>query len=225
MLKLGHRGASGQLPENSLAAFRRAMELGADGVELDMQGCAGGGAIVLHDETLERTVQAEGRADERTLEQLESLKLRGLDEPPPQLPDVIHALGRQAYIFIELKTRSCAGPVAEVMGVFQRRGYERLVAIGFDAPTLRDVKTRLPGAALGLSFEKIDEQSVAEAKKLGATYILPHHAHVTAELVAQAHQAGLKLVAWTVNEPADIARLAKLGVDGLIGDYPERFTS
>jgi glycerophosphoryl diester phosphodiesterase len=217
MLKIGHRGASAYAPENTLAAFRKALELGADGIELDVHRCASGEPVVIHDDTVDRTTSGHGSVVQMTLTQLQALGI-------PTLEEVMQVLGKEAYYFIEIKATSAALPVAAVVERFIKQGFakERLMMISFLHVALKEVRKDFPALAVGASFERLDAQSVSETVRLSAQAILPQYSALTREHIRQAHDAGLKVITWTVNDSADIARLMVMGVDGIISDYPDR---
>ncbi len=223
MLKIGHRGAPFYAPENTLTSFRKAIALGADGIELDVHLCKSEEVVVIHDERVDRTTSSTGEISDLTLTQVRSIKM--LDgEHIPTLRETIEALGRDIYYFIEIKLVEAALPAAEIVRQYISQGWqaERLYLISFDHEALRLVARNFPELYLGASFEDLREDSIAEAKSLGARAIIPYYLTLEPEYVDAAHRLGIDVIPWTVNNTEDIAQLAAMQVDGIISDYPER---
>ncbi len=226
MLKIAHRGASAYAPENTLTSFMRGIEMGADGIELDVHRCKSGELVVIHDDTVDRTANGKGIVAELTLGELQALTIAD-SEHIPTLAEVFETLGKEIYYFVEIKHADAALLAAELMQAYQMRGWpaEQLILISFKHAALRHAKEIFPALTIGASFEKLTDASIAQAKTLGASAILPHHQSYTEKYVQHAHIAGLKIIPWTVNDAKDIARLQGLNVDGIISDYPDRLAS
>jgi glycerophosphoryl diester phosphodiesterase len=222
-LNIGHRGASGTKPENTLAAFSHALTLGADGVELDVRRCGSGELVVIHDALLSRTAAAKGRVSQTPLGTLKSLKIKG-GGYIPTLEEALTAIGKQAYCFIELKKPDSAVEAALLVRRFVKQGWkaDRLIVIGFEHKALTLALKAYPALQTGASFTRLSNAGVQKAKRLGAAYVIAKYDAVKPEHLALAHKLGLKVVVWTVNQPQSIARMCILGVDGIMTDYPER---
>ncbi len=219
----GHRGAAGHEPENTLRSVRKALELGADGVEVDVY-CADGQLVVIHDRTLGRTTNGHGFVSRKPFAQLRALDA-GCGERIPTLAEVFTAVAHQAVINVELKGPHTAAPVAALIDKYVReRGwrYEEFVVSSFDHAQLRQVRTLQPMIQLGALIKKIPRGLAAFAERFGAWSVNVSRTAVTDELVADAHRRGLKVFVFTVNESRDIARMQRLGVDGVFSDFPER---
>lgn len=220
-LCIGHRGARGHEPENTLRSIRRALELGADGVEVDVY-FSGGNLVVIHDETLERTTNGTGRVEEKSFDYLRSLDA-GRGEKIPALREVFDAVDRRAFVNIELKGRRTAEPVAGLIAEYvDRHGWSRedFLVSSFDHEELGKLAGR--GIRLGVLFTKPPPDSIAIAKSLGA-----HSVHIASrfagrEFVEEAHAGGLRVFVYTVNSAAAIARMRRFGTDGVFTDYPDR---
>jgi len=226
-LLLGHRGASAHAPENTLRAFRQALALGAGGIECDVQRTADGELVIIHDDTVDRTTNGTGIVGE-----LRSAELAALDagdgERIPTLDETLRwatdatASGRAPFLNLELKMPG-TGP--DTLAALTRAGYDGPIAISsFDYPSLEETR-RLNGAVeLWLLSPRFTPDLLAQARAIGATCLDLWHSGITAEVAARCAEAGLGLVAWTVNEQADVRRLRALGpaLHGLIGNYPER---
>jgi glycerophosphoryl diester phosphodiesterase len=223
MLKIAHRGASSQAPENTLAAFRKAIELGADGVELDVRRCKSGELVVIHDETVDRTTSGKGRVIDMTLKELQQLKIAG-SETIPTLDQVLDLLGNKITCFIECKQSEDVEPAATLVERYVKRGRnaKKLWVITFKHEALAATLKQYPALYGGASFERVTPESVQQAKSIRARAILPNYEELTQAQVHEAHALGLKIIPWTVNNPADITRIEMLKVDGIISDYPQR---
>lgn len=224
MLTIAHRGASGIAPENTLLAFRLALEQGADAIELDVFRCASGELVVIHDETLERTTNGVGKVREQPLGALRKLDA-GEGEHIPTLSEVVEVVGRRVPIFIELKHSSLAKDVAVFLQHYLARGwnYDDLIVIGDFYDELYALKRLVPSILIGAGMEKGGVKKMrALCKRLHPYAILPHYALVDALFVTAVSERKVKLFPWTVNKPQDLNRLQKLGVDGIITDYPDR---
>ena len=219
----GHRGARGHEPENTVRSVRRALELGAEGVEVDVY-CVEGRLVVIHDDTLNRTTNGTGRVMEQTFARLRALDA-GRGEMIPTLEEIFEAVNRRALINVELKGPRPAAPVAALIEDCVRRHgwrYEDFLVSSFDHSQLQETKMLRPEIRLGALFEKRLPDMAARAERLGAWSLHVSRKLVTPELVADAHQRGLKVFVFTVNEPGEMARLNALGVDGIFTDYPDR---
>ena len=223
MLAIGHRGASAHSPENTLSSFRRAFELGADGIELDVRICATGEPIVLHDDDLSRTTNARGAVARATLRDIRAARTEN-GEPPPTLDEAFAVVGPQRLCFIEIKDAAAAPAVLACVKARIAQGFswDRLVVIGFDHAMLLSLRQACAELVIGASFERMGKRAFGLCEAMGARYLLPRYRGVTRAHVDEAHRLGLHLVTWTANAPADIARLQTLGVDGIISDAPER---
>lgn len=230
LLIIGHRGASGHAPENTLPAFEKAIEMGADGVELDLWPAADGTPVVIHDEELERTHRHNGKVTA-----MDVADLRGLDIP--SYAQVLELAQGKLVVFTELK-----GPredkVAEAIhhGVTEDGwSYAALPVISFNHAQLERLKRANPDIRIGASFSRkmLEHIPAAErinfmltrARNMQAFAINPDYRLVTPELVERAHAAGLQVNVWTVNAPDAMHDLMAMGVDSIMTDYPDRLYS
>ena len=207
-LVLAHRGASRAATENTPEAFRLALALGADGVELDTRRTARGDLVVHHDPGLAGT------------------PVRRLVDPP--LPGLAAALDASAggIVNVELKTDGDApgGVAGAFCGLLQRRsGRDRVLASSFDPVALRVVRALRPGVPTALVVGPDGDLGAAlrEAERARHRALHPKSELVDRSLVERARALGLALHAWTVNDADELRRLAALGVDGLITDVPD----
>ena len=219
----GHRGACGHEPENTVRSVRRALELGADGVEVDVY-FADGRLVVIHDATLKRTTSGHGRVLEKSFAYLRSLDA-GLGERIPTLTEIFDAVNRRAIINVELKGPHTAAPVTALIAKYGKEHgwkFENFLVSSFDHARIREVKQLCPEIRIGALIEKTPRGLAKFAEELDAWSLHANKRCVTPKLVADAHQRGLKFFVFTVNGPKEIARMRALGVDGVFSDFPER---
>lgn len=232
-LNLAHRGASAYAPANTLAAFRLAEELGADGVELDVHLSADGAIVVIHDFTVDRTTDGSGRVRDMTLGELKRLDAgawfdaRFAGQRIPTLDEVVEALGGGMWLNIELKTFSPRDQGLEraVVKLVQRRGIRRRVILSSFSPlALWRVRRLDPSLATGLLYDATLPLPLWRLwlRPLGRPAALhPHHRLVDARYIAWARAGGYRVHTWTVDDPAEMRRLIRLGVDGIITNRPD----
>jgi glycerophosphoryl diester phosphodiesterase len=234
-LNFAHRGASHQAPENTLAAFLLAVELGADGIELDVQLSRDGEIVVIHDFVLETTTDGTGPVRERTLAELKELEARRRSADPyagqqiPTLQEVIDTVGDRLLLNIELKTASwrddgLAGAV--VQAIEDNHLLDRTVVSTFNPLALRRVSKLNPNIRTGLLYAPSLPLPLRRAwarHLLELDAIHPHHSLVDDSYVPWARQRGYRAHTWTVDDPGRMRRLMLLGVDILITNRPDLY--
>jgi glycerophosphoryl diester phosphodiesterase len=224
VLRIGHRGAAGYEPENTLRSFQRAVQLGADMVELDVHLCASGELVVIHDDTVDRTTDGSGSVGGMTLGELRALDA-GKGEKIPTLDEVFTALQGRAAVDVELKGLGTAEPVYELVdGLVRRRRWalSDVLVTSFDWGMLEELRSLSDRIRLGPLVYKEPFRALRFAPEIRAHSVNPFHEYVDAGYVREAHRLGLAVYPWTVNEAADIERVKGLGADGVISDYPDR---
>lgn len=231
-LRIGHRGAAGTRPELTRCSFERAVELGADMVELDVQLTRDGQLVVLHDRELGRTVRASGPVRDALLADLRGLDAGAWFDPAfagervLSLEEVLDLTHGRVDLNVEIKSpepdweQTARGLVA----LLRARGrVASTIVSSFDTGALGCVRSLGPDLRIGVLCRPQETDAAwSAAAALGAVAVHPHWSVVNAELVARAHRAGLRVLVWTVNDKESILRLAGLGVDGIISDFPER---
>lgn len=232
-LNMAHRGASATAPENTLAAFRAAVDAGADGVELDVQLSADGVAVIHHDFDLGRTDDGRGPLREQTLAQLRRLDAGGWKDPRftgeriPTLAEVFALLDRQALVNVELKTKSTRGEGLEaaVFNDIQRAHMtDRVIVSSFNPFALMRFRDLAAGIPLGLLYSPdmpvhLRRTWLRPAVRPEALH--PRHDMVSADLMAWARKSGYRVNTWTVDDPTEMRRLLDLGVDAIITNVPD----
>lgn len=226
---IAHRGASGEAPENTLAAFRRALELGADAVELDVHLSADGVPVVIHESLLDRTTDGRGLVKDYPLDALRRLDAgrwlgeRFAGERIPTLAEALEVL-RSVRVIVEIKN----GPVyypgiaARVADTVRAVGHRAVTVSSFDHPVLLEVRQAAPDLSTAALYMGRFTDPLWPARETGADVLQPYWAWITPDLVEAAHAAGLRVEAWTVDEPHHARFVIDLGVDGIITNFPDR---
>lgn len=232
-LIIAHRGASAHAPENTLAAFRRAVADVADGVELDVQLSADGAAVVYHDRTLRRTTGVRGRLASVELARLRELDCGSwydagfCDERVPTLDEALDVLRGLDLINLELKSafdvRNESTPlVATVVEALRRAEVAPKVLLSsFDHRHIAAALRLAPDIARGVLIHPVDfGQPSRAASRVGATTVVLARRQLSLERVADAREHGLRVMVYTIDAPRDIIRCIRLGVDGIITNDP-----
>lgn len=232
VLVIGHRGASGLAPENTIPSFRLALESKPDMVELDYYQSADGIPFVLHDKTLDRTTNAIALWGKKKLAgtKVQWSQLQQLDAGNwynakfqgtaiPSLADSLDVIQQGSVTLIERKGGD-ADTIVKLLK--QKQLLEEVVVQAFDWDYLRECHRRAPQLTLGaLGSKRLGSREVAQIKTTGAAAVGWKHSDIGATEVKQVHEAGLKVWVYTVNDPSEMKRLIRLGVDGLITDRPD----
>jgi glycerophosphoryl diester phosphodiesterase len=230
---IGHRGASFDAPENTLAAFRLAWEHGADGCELDVHATKDGQIVAIHDADLRRTAGIDRRVADVTLAELQALDVGRwkadtfAGERVPTLTEVLATMPQGGYLLIEVKCG--AAHVPELVAVLSASGLpaDRTVVIAFDAEVIMAVKLALPGVVAYWVVD-LDERpapplalaDLAKATGADGLDLSASSDRLDTGMAAAVRGAGLRLYVWTVNDPAVARRMIDLGVDGITTDRP-----
>lgn len=215
-LIIGHRGASAVAPENTMAAFAAAIEAGADGIEFDVRLSRDGVPVIIHDDTLQRTVGLRKRVADLTVDEL-----RGVDVP--SLRDLFELMaGNTLILYLELKESSAelSARCCELISEFSNA--ERVIIECFDLPVLKHIDPSLTTAALFDSRIYTDRSRIEKALEVGASVIALNHRLAKPKLVEKAKLAGLRVVVWTVDSPAWVALARTMGIEALITNDPAR---
>ncbi|HEX2189689.1 MAG TPA: glycerophosphodiester phosphodiesterase family protein [Longimicrobiaceae bacterium] len=217
-LILGHRGAPLEAPENTFGAFRLALEHGADGVELDVQGSADGAPVVIHDLTLDRTTDGRGEVRAHTWARLAGLHA-GPGEPLRRLGEVADwAAGAGAWLNVELKG---AGTEEATLASLERAGVlERTLVSSFLPSVVLEVGRLAPGVRRALVTETWSAEVAALARDSGAGGVCIHRGLATAERLAELAAARFFVVVWTVDDPAEVRALLAARVAAIITNDP-----
>lgn len=228
-LAIAHRGGAALAPENTLAAFATAAALGLRYLETDVRLTADGELVCFHDETLERCTTAWDRVDAVSLRRLRSVRVGGT-EPIPTLAEALEDRP-EACFTIDIKDRAAIAPMARLL---QRRDFaERICVAGAWDGWIEQLRSQAPHVRTALGWRSLS--TLISAAKVGApipaALVQGRFAHVpirlgrmpihSAKLVRRAHRLGIRVVVWTVDDPALMHELLDMGVDGLISDRPD----
>lgn len=232
MRLIGHRGARGEAPENTLSGFRYLRDLGVRAVELDIQVSADAELVVIHDNSLERTTLGQGEVrltDSRRLAEVNATQRAFPDWPAvegiPALRDVMAILRDFKHIQFEVKATSdkdCRIVAEKFPLLWREFGFgDRAFTTSFNPRYLDMIRESAPEIPRGFLFElDFAGNPVEQASALGCRALGPHQGRCDQALVESARTAGLMIATWTVNDPARMQDLARLGIDGLITDVP-----
>lgn len=215
MLIIGHRGARGLEPENTLRALQRGMAC-ADLVEVDLRLTRDGIPVAIHDATVDRTTDGTGPVKGYTIEDLTRLDASE-GESIPTLGEVLALVEKESRLVVEIKE---PGTEAIIASVLMDRMPERLFLVSLHPGSVAMAKQLLPGVQAGLIYSGETADPVALARSVQADVILPRWDLLSPEVVERAHDAGLLVIPWTLNTEEDIEAAAQLGVDGFASDDP-----
>ena len=234
-LVIAHRGDSARRPENTLASFASALEVGAEIVEFDVQLTRDGEVVVIHDPTVERTTDGAGRVPDLTLAELRRFsagyperfggQYRG--ERIPTLAEVLGLLRDRAIAMIEIKhdavTADAEGGVeAHTVAEVRKAGMEKQVAlISFSRTALMRCRQLAPAIPRGHLFHRAEAGEVlAGAREVATDLVLPEKTMLSTELRDRAREAGLKVATWVIDDPAELAALAHYDLYGIGSNRP-----
>ena len=233
-LNIAHQGASADAPGNTLAAFRLALEMGADGFELDIMLSTDGHLVVIHDDTVDRTTDGSGPVRQKTLAELKALdagtrfEARFAGERIPTLQEVFDLVaGNRALVNVELKADSLKSDGLEEKLVALIRRYdlgERLLISSFNPFALWRVRRLAPDLSLALLYA--ENMPVHLRNRWFAFLPRPDALNPSLRIATQEHvrwakSKGYRLYVWTVDEEPEMRRLIALGVDGIITNKPD----
>src|SRR5260221_1812627 len=230
LLAIAHRGASGYAPENTFAAFRRALAMGVAFIETDLQLSRDARLVAIHDATVNRTTNGQGTVHDMTLAELRRLDAGSWfgsefsGERIPTIEEILQFAKKHDVVFyLEMKPSGSWGGEHSLISALRDSGeIARTVVISFDAGILAGVRKIEPTLMTGLLFDGQIEKPLEKALEIGARQIAVRGDLVTARLLKEARERDLQVVCWTVNQPAHLRLLAEAGVDGIMSDYPDR---
>ena len=236
-LIIGHRGASAAAPENTMAAFREAIAVGADGIEFDVRLTKDGVPVVIHDSTLRRTGGLNQRIADLSWQELSKVDVGGwfkpgsfANETVPLLSDVFTLFAANSLtLYLEMKCDSPAEyrPLAEACSrLINEYAFKDRVAVEcFQLPALGVLKEIDPEIKTAALFDRsfTDQSVITRATEIGAMAVALHHRLARKALVEKSKQAGLHVAVWTVDDSIWIQRAREIGIDALITNDPAKF--
>jgi len=223
-LKIGHRGASGYEPENTLISFQKAIDLNADGIELDVHLSSDGELVVIHDETIDRTTNGKGSVNKLSLKELKVSRINDSQEIPT-LIEVFDLVRRRSFINIELKGIGTAKPAIELIAHYiseKNWNYKDFLVSSFNWKMLEKVHLLNPKIRIGVLTEESIEDALDFAKGLKAFSIHPDYVLLSKENVALMQEKGFEVYPWTVNSKDAIQKIKLFNVNGIISDFPDK---
>ena len=232
--RIAHRGASGTglAPENTIAAFEKAIEIGVDVVEIDVHLTADNQVVVIHDRAVDRTTDGSGPVDTMTLSEIRELSAGSwfgsefASERIPTLEEVLELVGSRALLLIEAKTEEAADKAVAIIRA--KRAQSRVVMQSFLGPAVRTVNrldNRIPTAFLMTGGEAVLRRKTGVVKrvlKLGANALALKYTAATPDLVNMFLSRAMGIWVWTVDEEEDMREMIEMGVGGIITNYPDR---
>jgi glycerophosphoryl diester phosphodiesterase len=217
MLRIGHRGARAYAPENTLTSFKKALGIGVDAIELDVRKTKDNQLVVIHDDNVKRTTNGDGLVCELTLKDIKGFSAEG-GEKIPTLEEALDFLDKKVKVLVELKEE---GIEKQVLSVIHERDLEKNVVItSFSETALKEVRELNDKVETGLIYAK-HKNPIKAALDLKANYLVALYRFVHTANVEKAHENGLKVVVWTINNPEEVEAYIKKGVDGIASDKPD----
>lgn len=217
MLKIGHRGARAYEPENTLASFRRAIELGVDAVELDVRKTRDNKLVVIHNADVNKTTDGNGPVNSFTLEEIQKF-VTEKGEHIPTLENVLDVVGKRVKVLVELKDTDTEEKVVEL--IRRKKLMDDVILISFDENVLKKIRELDEKVTLGLIYVR-HKNPIQSALALNAEYLLPLYRFTHSANIKKAHEAGLKVIVWTINTKEEAIEYKKKGVDGIATDRPD----
>ena len=224
ILKIGHRGAKGYEPENTLISFQKAIGLGADGIELDVHLSLDGVIMVIHDETIDRTTNGKGFVNKLSLQELKNFRIEK-EQQILTLSEVFDMVNQRCFINIELKGNGTAKPVIELIYLYiseKKWNYDHFLISSFDGKMLEEVFLLNPKIRIGVLTGHSIEEALGFAIKIKAYSIHPKYGLVSKENVVLMQENGFEVYPWTVNAKVAIRKIKSFQVNGIISDFPDR---
>ncbi len=214
ILKIGHRGAKGYVAENTLASFQKALELGVDMIELDVQNSKDFIPMVIHDKTIDRTTSGNGLVNDFSAMDLHEFGI-------PSLEEVFQLVKNKCRINIEIKEFEAVKSVLDVINsnTFSK---DNILISSFDWNALQEIRFHDDAISIGVLTEPNLEIAIAFAKFIKAKSIHPNFQLLTKETTLKIKEKGFQVFPWTVNEMEDILKMKSFLVDGIISDFPDR---
>ena len=221
---IGHRGAMGYIAENTLPSIKKAIDLGVNGVEIDVFRCASGELVVFHDKTLEKLTNATGYIEALDIDSIQKIDVLG-GYTIPTLDEVLDLINGRIFVNIELKGSQTAIKTNEILINYLKNNvwsFDKFLVSSFDWDELkifRKINQKIPVAVI---TEDDPLDAIPIALELNAVAINPDYKTLNSFNIKKIKEKKLKIYPWTVNEMVDINKMIDFQVDGIITDYPDR---
>ena len=236
-LKIGHRGAAGYCPENTFASFHKALQLGVDFIEMDVQMTKDGQLVVIHDPTVNRTTNGKGKVKDFTLKEIQALDAGSWFDPKftgekiPSLSEFLDEFGGKVGILLEIKNPSLypgiEGKIADELlnrGLTSAEGSQVIVQ-SFDQNSLKKFHQLIPSIQLGVLLKRVTGKGISNQELASflsfAAYVNPKITMVNKRLIRRIHQHGFKTLVWTIRKRNEVNLLMHFHIEGVISDYPD----
>lgn len=219
VLKIGHRGAAGHAPENTLASVEKAILLGADLIEVDVQRTSDGHLVIIHDKRIDRTTNGTGSVSGLSLRALRELDA-GAGQCIPTVEELLQTAEGRVGLILELKVKGLAEQVCK--SVYHSGFTGQVIYASFLHDEVRFIREVDPRAKTMALFGRLLHDPIMAAQNAKASHIGFSYITVTKSMVEACHQRGLVVFAYTVNDRQDIKEVMSLGVDGIVSDFPDR---
>jgi len=219
---IGHRGARGLEPENTVRSFRKALELGVDYIECDVHMTKDGHIVLMHDHTVDRTTNGSGPVNSFTFDEIRKLDA-GKGETIPTLQELLDLVRGKVKLHIELKDESATEPT---VGLVEKNGMvgEVFLTSG-KTETLKRVRELNASISMEHIFGDPPDDGIARALSVGAKRVSCHISHLTREFVQKAHENGLHVIAWPPNSVEEAKKAVEYGADLICTDRPDIVTA
>ena len=223
-LNIGHRGAKGHIAENTLPSISKAIELGVDGIEIDIFVCKSGELVVFHDKKLDRLTNSHGYIESLEYDSIRKISVLG-EHKIPTLNEVLELIDGKVFLNIELKGSGTAEPTHKLLATILKQKKwkpDQFIISSFNWEELEifyGLNKKVPIAILTGS-DPLD--AIPIAKRLNALAINPNFRALNIKNVKKIQEEGYRVFPYTINEPTDIQKILALEVDGIITDFPER---
>jgi glycerophosphoryl diester phosphodiesterase len=221
---IGHRGAMGHAPENTLLSVQKALDFGVDGIEIDVFRCQSGEIVVFHNKKLNKLTNGKGKIEQKTWAQLQELKVIG-GESIPALEEIIQLINGRVVLNIELKGKNTSKGVFNIIKTAVKSrswNMNQLYVSSFDWEELREFRKLTNQFNVAVLTDKNPLDAIQVSHELNAFAINPNHKKLTQDIIKQIQGEGFEVLTWTVNDPIRIHELTTWGVNGIITDFPEK---
>ena len=224
---IAHRGASSYAPENTLAAFDLALQMGVRHIELDVHLTRDGHIVVIHDDTVDRTTSGSGPVTNQTWAELRALDAGSwfgaafVGQRLPTFAEVLERYKGRVHIHTEIKGHS-ASLSQQTVDVIRQHGMEAQVTMtSFQKVRLEEIRAYAPALPTGWLVGEVNDTIIAQARELGLTQICPRANTLTPELVHRLHAEGFVVRAWGVTTEEVMQQAVQVGVDGMTVNFPD----
>jgi glycerophosphoryl diester phosphodiesterase len=224
MLVIGHRGACGYEPENTILSFKKALQLGVDIIEFDVRKSLDGKLVIIHDATVNRTTNGTGAVADMTFEQLRKLDA-GKGQQIPTLQEVLDFVERKVRVNVEIKAVDAVSELANIVHDYiTKKGWRPtdFLISSFHFSALQEFHQLMPTIQLMLLFSKIPNNRLELVHSIPVQMVAISAVSISKKIVDQMHSNNISVIVFTINDPKEIEHMKDLGVDGICSNYPDR---